>query len=154
MENKTEDVVLDEEGVGRWLQHKVLHEGLWRILQLSSLACELILSGTRWVNFQCSVHLVSVHGSLIMLGQMIIRSGESSNEVLSTFHLISLELAHHVDQDAAVEHRVAVDRGHVVSDFLLERSVKDGLAILVLAVLFATMNESTSGRLCNALMVS
>ena len=57
------------------------------------------------------------------------------------FHLISLELAHHVDQDAAVEHWVAVDRGHVVSDFLLERSVKDGLAILVLA----TMNESTSG---------
>ena len=76
MENKTEDVVLDEEGVGRWLQHKVLHEGLWRILQLSSLACELILSGTRLVNFQCSVHLVSVHGSLIMLGQMIIIIGE------------------------------------------------------------------------------
>ena len=36
MENKTEDVVLDEEGVGRWLQHKVLHEGLRRILNLSS----------------------------------------------------------------------------------------------------------------------
>jgi len=63
VEDKTEDVVLDEEGVGRRLQHKVLHEGLRRIL-------------------------------------------------------ISLELTHHVDQDAAVKHWVAVDRGHVVSDFL------------------------------------
>merc|ERR1719192_26483 len=63
VKNKTEDVVLDKEGVGRWLQHKVLHEGLRRIL-------------------------------------------------------ISFELAHHVDQDAAVKHWVAVDRGHVVSDFL------------------------------------
>ena len=36
VKNKTEDVVLDEEGVGRWLQHKVLHEGLRRILHFSS----------------------------------------------------------------------------------------------------------------------
>ena len=39
VENKTEDVMLDEEGVGRWLQHKVLHEGLRRILNSSSSAC-------------------------------------------------------------------------------------------------------------------
>ena len=32
VKNKTEDVVLYEEGVGRWLQYKVLHEGLRRIL--------------------------------------------------------------------------------------------------------------------------
>ena len=76
MEDKTEDVVLDEEGVGRWLQHKVLHEGLRRILNLSSSACELILSGEWWTTCLWSVLLVSVHDSLIMLGQMIIRIGE------------------------------------------------------------------------------
>ena len=43
-------------------------------------------------------------------------------------HLISLELAHHVDQDAAVEHRVAVDRGHVVSNFLIEGRISLGWA--------------------------
>ena len=139
MEDKTEDVVLDEEGVGRWLQHKVLHEGLRRILQLSSLACELILSGTQWVKFLCSSGLCSWFAHNVGTdGHQKCRIKQRSP---LNFHLISLELAHHVDQDAAVEHWVAVDRGHVVSDFLLERSVKDGLAVLVLA----TMNESTSG---------
>ena len=32
VKNKAEDIVLDEEGVAQGLQHKVLHEGLGRVL--------------------------------------------------------------------------------------------------------------------------
>ena len=47
VKDKAEDIVLDEEGVTQGLQHKVLHEGLRRILNLSSWACELILIAER-----------------------------------------------------------------------------------------------------------
>ena len=33
-------------------------------------------------------------------------------------HLICFELPHNIDQDAAVKHRVAIDGGDVVSNFL------------------------------------
>ena len=33
VKDKAEDIVLDEEGVTQGLQHKVLHEGLGRVLQ-------------------------------------------------------------------------------------------------------------------------
>ena len=33
VKNEAEDIVLDEEGVTQGLQHKVLHEGLGRVLQ-------------------------------------------------------------------------------------------------------------------------
>jgi len=63
VDDKPEDVVLDEETVPARLQHEILHEGL---------------------------------------GDVLIR----------------LKLAHHIHQNAAVEHGVAVDRGHVVPDGL------------------------------------
>ena len=43
VKNEAEDIVLDEEGVTQGLQHKVLHEGLGRVLyqQKVSLACDI-----------------------------------------------------------------------------------------------------------------
>ena len=43
VKNEAEDIVLDEEGVAQGLQHKVLHEGLGRVLyqQKVSLACDI-----------------------------------------------------------------------------------------------------------------
>eukprot|EP00091_Calanus_sinicus_P013518 TRINITY_DN29_c0_g2_i14.p1 TRINITY_DN29_c0_g2~~TRINITY_DN29_c0_g2_i14.p1 ORF type:complete len:122 (+),score=10.43 TRINITY_DN29_c0_g2_i14:130-495(+) len=63
MKNKSEHIVLDEEGVAHGLEDKVLHEGLGRVI-------------------------------------------------------VSLQLAHHVHQDAPIEHRVAVDGGDDVRDAL------------------------------------
>ena len=40
-------------------------------------------------------------------------------------HLICFELPHNIDQDAAVKHRVAIDGGDVVSNFLNTWDVRD-----------------------------
>ena len=63
VENKSEYIVLDEEGIATGLKYKVLHERLGNVV-------------------------------------------------------VCLQLAHHVHQDASIEHRVAVDGGDDVRDAL------------------------------------
>ena len=45
-------------------------------------------------------------------------------------HLICLELSHHIDQDAPVEHWMAVNGGDIVTNFLnVKRKVKNWLPL-------------------------
>ena len=53
----------------------------------------------------------------------LVNLGEDTTFKMS--HLICFELPHNIDQDAAVKHRVAIDGGDVVSNFLNTWDVRD-----------------------------